>query len=129
MGVLISPLLWQSCPFKAPLPDVTGGIGSVPFGILDEADADHTAFFQFLGEHQQWHRELAKVTNTEFLLFDDLKNNLANHARVHRDLATALGITAVSDLESFDLRDETSWVSFMFLNGQDHQRFQLVTGL
>ena len=129
MSSLISPLLWQSIPFRGPNKSVPPGQEFVPYGVLEAPDFGDDAFADFQGQHQQWHIELAKLTNTRFVLMDDLKDNLQPHGTMHRDVALALGVSPVTDLESFDLRDETSWVSWHFLNSQDHSRFQLVTGL
>lgn len=106
MANLISPLLWQSVPF-----------------------ASETAYLDFHGQHERWHYELAKATGTPFILTDDLKQNLTPHANMHNALADALGVTRVGDLETFDLEDETSWISFHFLNAADHQRFRTPAGL
>ena len=103
---MISPLLWQSTPY-----------------------GDPDAFDDFLGMHAAWHLELAKVTQTRYVLLDDLRTNLLPHARLHDALATAFGITRVADLESFDLEDETAWINWHLLNSLDHQRFQIASGI
>ncbi len=106
MSNLISPLLFQSVPFGS-----------------------ETAFKDFLHQDAMWHLELAKATGTRYVLIDDLKENLASHAAMHNDVASALGITKVGDLESFDLSDETSFISFMFLESQDLARMRTAAGL
>lgn len=103
---MISPLLWMSTPFDS-----------------------ETSYLDFHGMHERWHYELAKATRTPFILTDDLKDNLAPHASMHNALAQALNVTKVGDLESFDLNDETSWISWMFLNAADHVRFRSLAGL
>lgn len=106
MSSLQSPLLFQS----------------VPFG-------DKDSWLSFLRDHDQWHMELAKQTQTAFLPMDDLRDNLAPHARSHDALAAAYGVSPVGDLESFDLNDENSYQSWTYLHSLDHQRFQQASGL
>jgi len=103
---LISPLLFQSVPFGS-----------------------ETAWLDFLGQDASWHYELAKATGTSYRLIDDLKQNLEGHAAMHNEVADALGVTKVGDLTSFDLEDETSFVSFMFLESSDLQRMRAAAGL
>jgi hypothetical protein len=106
MSNLISPLLFQSVPFGS-----------------------ETAYRDFLGQLGSWHIELAKSTGTSYRLLDDLKDNLEGHAAMHNEVADALGITKVADLTSFDLTDETSWISFLFLEASDLTRFRTAAGL
>lgn len=106
MSNLISPLLFQSVPFGS-----------------------ETAWLDFLGQDASWHYELARATGTPYILIDDLKTNLAPHAAMHNAVAEALGISKVGDLESFDLEDETSFVSFMFLESADLMRLRAAAGL
>lgn len=101
----MSPLLWQS----------------VPFG-------DKDAWSSFLRDHDMWHNELGKQTRTRIVPMDDLRTNLALHAIVHNDLADAYGVSPVGDLESFDLNDENSYVSWLYLHSLDHSRFQQASG-
>lgn len=75
------------------------------------------------------HTELAKATQTRIVLLDDLRENLRNHAILHQDIARALGVSPAGDLESFDLTDKASWVSWHFLNSADHVRFMSAAGL
>lgn len=86
---LQSPLLWQALQFGAP-----------------------NAWLDWLGVHQQWHRELAINSGKRFCLFDDMKENLELHAIVHDELASHYGVSPVGDLVSFDLNDEASWQGF-----------------
>ena len=106
MSNMISPLLFQSTPFGS-----------------------ETAWNDFLGQDGMWHLNLAKATGTPYILIDDLKQNLAPHAAMHNAVADALGITKVGDLESFDLEDETSFISFMFLEAADLMRMRAAAGL
>lgn len=76
-----------------------------------------------------WHYNLARATKTPYILLDDMKTNLAPHASLHNAVAEALGITKVGDLESFDLEDEVSFVSFMFLESSDLMRMRAAAGL
>src|SRR5882724_11199941 len=103
---MISPLLFQSVPFGS-----------------------ETSWLDFLGQDANWHYQLAKVTKTPYILIDDLKQNLAPHAAMHNAVADALGISKVGDLESFDLEDEVSFVSFMFLESSDLMRMRAAAGL
>lgn len=106
MSNLPSPLLLQSVPFGS-----------------------ETAYLDALGFIGQWHYNLARATGTSYRLLDDLKDNLATHAALHNEVADALGVTRVGDLESFSLDDETSWVSFWFLESADLTRFRAAAGL
>lgn len=103
---MISPLLWKS---------------------ISPRDPD--SFTDFLFQHEQWHRELARVTRTRFIVLDDLKTNLFPHAQMHIDLAKATSVPQITDLLSYDLEDPASFVNFMTLNADDHQRFRSLTGL
>lgn len=106
MSGLISPLLFQSVPFGS-----------------------ETAWLDFLGSCGAWHYELARATGTSYRLIDDLKQNLASHAAMHNELADSLGVTRAADLESFSLEEETSFISFMFLESADLTRFRAPAGL
>lgn len=105
---LVSPLLWQSQPTK-----------------------DETAWQGFLGDHDQWHQLLAKLTKTQWLPLDDLKTSygLSTHQRMHDAVANALGIPSAGDISSFNLDDPDQFISFMYLNSIDHQRLRLVLGV
>lgn len=103
---LMSPLLWQSVPFK-----------------------DEDAFTDFLGQHNRWHALLSQLTNTRFVNTDDLREQLDNNARMHADVADALGIPRVDDLRSFDLTNEESFVSFLYLESRDLQRLRQSAGV
>lgn len=106
MSSLISPLSFQS----------------VPFG-------DPDAWLSFLRDHDMWHTELAKQTQSRIVLLDDLRSNLEPHALMHDELATAYNVSPVGDLISFDLNDEGSFQSWTYLHSLDHQRFQAASGL
>ena len=106
MSNIISPLLLQSVPHGS-----------------------ETAWLDALGVMGTWHYNLARATRTPYILLDDLKENLAPHASLHNAVADALGVTSVGDLESFDLEDETSFISFMFLEAADLMRFRAAAGL
>lgn len=103
---LISPLLWMSLPFKS-----------------------ETAFLDWGGQHQTWHYALARATKTAFILLDDLRDNMESHASLHNQIADALGVSRVGDMTSFSLEDETSWISFHYLNAADHERFRVAAGI
>ena len=64
---LMSPLLWQSVPFK-----------------------DNDAWLDFVGVHEQWHIILAGQTKTRRVPLDDLRDNLTAHDLMHKDLGLAL---------------------------------------
>lgn len=78
----------------------------------------------------QWHYELSRSTKTSYRLLDDLYDgNLASHAAMHNEVSDALGVTRVGDLESFSLDDETSFISFFFLEASDLERMRRAAGL
>ena len=106
MSNIVSPLLFQSVPFGS-----------------------ETSWLDFLGSCGQWHLALARATGTRYNLIDDLKKNLQPHSDMHDAIASALGITKVGDLTSFDLEDETSFVSFMYLESSDLMRMRAAAGL
>ena len=106
MSGLVSPLLWQSVPFKEP-----------------------DAWLDFLGQHAWWHRELAKATKQSYTNLDDLRNNLEPHAHMHEEVAAALGINPNTDLSSYDLTTEQAFIGWMWVHSLDHERFRTATGL
>ena len=103
---MMNPVLWQVVPFKDP-----------------------DAFTDFLWVHDQAHLVLAKLTGVPWFPTDDLKQNPERHAQAHIALAKALQIPQVDDLQSFDLSDETSYLSFMLINSQDHMRLNTAAGV
>ena len=106
MSHLISPFLWAMVPFK-----------------------DDDAFSDFLHLHEEWNRELCKVTNVAFRLLDDLRTSLTPHGHMHDQIADALSLPHVGDWVSYDLTDEESFTTFMQLCAQDTQRLRLAAGL
>jgi hypothetical protein len=106
MTNLISPLAWATIPFK-----------------------DQDAFTEFLLPHQSWHQELAKATNTPWWPVDDLRTSLEQNGRMHDSVADALGLAHIGDWLSYDLTDETSFITFMMVHANDHQRLRLAARL
>jgi hypothetical protein len=98
--------LWQSVPFN---------------------DAD--AWKDWLVHHALWHRALAKVTKSAVLNYDDLKVEMLRHAEIHVADAKALGIQPAFDLAGFDLKDRSSYYSFMVTHAQDTQRLNRAAGI
>lgn len=106
MSDLMSPLLWATIPFKDP-----------------------DAFTEFQLPHEQWHRELAKLSQTAWHALDDFRTNLEPHGKMHDALADFYGLTHVGDWVSYDLTDEESYVTFMLTHANDHQRIRLAAGI
>jgi hypothetical protein len=104
---LISPLLWQSVPFK-----------------------DNDAWLDFMGQHDRWHQAFAIKLKIAWFPMDDLREELSAHQRLHDATADSLGIPRAGDLTSYDLKnDRDSYTSWHFLHSNDHQRFRLAAGL
>lgn len=103
---LLPPVLWQG----------------VPFG-------DKDAFLDWNGHHQAWHQALAKVTQTQYLAIDDLRDQLLRHSQMHAQLDLALRIPSAYDLVSYDLNERSSWEGFMQVHGDTHQRERLAAGI
>lgn len=101
-----SPLLWAA----------------VPFG-------DTVAWADFLGEHERWHRSLARATRTRIFTLDDLTDSMDVHAELHTELAHALGAVAVPGLDLYDLSNEDAFVGFMQIHSAESLRLQLVAGV
>lgn len=106
MTHLISPLLWQSVPFRDP-----------------------DAWLDFLGAHQTWHQVLAEQTQTAWQPMDDLRAQLEPHQQMHDALADAIGIPRAGDLQSFDLDDRDAYVGWQWIHALDHQRFRRALGI
>ena len=103
---LMPPTLWQS----------------VPFG-----DRDARADWKL--HHGIWHQVMAQITKAPIFNFDDLEVEMLRHAEIHEFNSRALGIQPPYDLTSFDLRDRSSWYSFMVTNAQQHQRENAAAGI
>lgn len=103
---MMSPLLWQTIPFT-----------------------DQDAWLDFLGTHQDWHRQMSRITATSFNLYDDLKNTLDQHGQDHDNLADALSLPRAGDLTSFDLNDPTSFAGWMWIHALDSERLRQKAGL
>jgi len=102
---LISPLLWQSLPFRDP-----------------------DAWLDFQGQHEQWHILLAAQTKTRRVPLDDLREHGQFHAQMHDDLADAFGLPHAGDLAAFDLNEENAFNGWAFLHALDHQRLRIAAG-
>jgi len=103
---LLPPVLWQSVPFGDP-----------------DARADWKL------HHGIWHQVLAQITKAPFFNFDDLEVELVRHAEIHDFNSDALKISRPVDLTSFDLRDRSSWYSFMVTHAQQHARENAAAGI
>ena len=120
-GNLIDPLLWQTIPFEDP-----------------------DAWEDFLGQHQQWHEALAKVTQTAWQPLDlrPVGGGLTPEAKVkmqraslmvnqqmHWDVADFLEINRSGDLVSYDLTNRDQYVGWLWVHSLDHSRLRVAAGL
>ena len=87
---LIQPLLWQGIPFGHP-----------------------EGLFDFLGQHDLWHRALAEhVQTVKIIPLDNLPEMMDVHDDLHTALNQALGLTPPPDFSLYDIKQRAGWILF-----------------
>lgn len=98
---------------------------------------DETAWIDFLGTHDFWHRQLAAVITTQPVMVMPLGDGPAGegadwhrvHQEMHVSAAAKLGIAGPPDFQSYDLSDPAQFASWTWQHAQEHIRLRQAAGI
>ncbi len=115
---LPQPIAWQSLPF-----------------------GDKSAFIDWLGQHDLWHRALDHqlaaqgVKPYPSLSLGDGPGDEnsddwhATHQTMHDGEAGGLGLSGSADFSSYNLNDRDEFATWTFLHAQEHERLASAAGI